>query len=132
MIEIRIEVTKDLYFIKKEDIKKELRLLFKDFGKDVVDSAIELSPKDTGNLSQSIKQSDIEDGQEITAGNTEMGDAQVLYAKYNEPAEPEGYGVPMTRPMTRKAFMKVSVVNNLPILLERIKRMVEDKLVIEK
>lgn len=124
MIEIKIEVSKDLYFSKKEDIKKELRLLFKDFGKDVVDSAIELSPKDTGNLSQSIMQTEIEDGQEITAG-----DAKVLYAKYNEPAEPEGYGVPMTRPMTRKAFMKVSVVNNLPILLERIKRMLEDKLV---
>lgn len=125
MIEIRIEVTKDLYFMKKEDIKKELRLLFKDFGKDVVDSAIELSPKGkTGNLSQSISQEEIEDGQEIIAGNS-----KVLYAKYNEPSEPEGYGVKMTRPMTRKAFMKVSVMKNLPVLLERIKRMVDDKLI---
>jgi len=125
MIEIKIEVSKDLYFAKKEDIKKELRLLFKDFGKDVVDSAVKLSPKGkTGNLSQSIMQTDIEDGQEITAGN-----AKVLYAKYNEPSEPEGYGVKMTRPMTRKAFMKVSVMKNLPVLLERIKRMVDDKLI---
>ncbi len=124
MIEIKIEISKDLYFAKKEDIKKELRLLFKDFGKDVVDSAVELSPKDKGNLSQSIMQKDIDDGQEITAGS-----ADVLYAKYNEPAEPEGYGVKMTRPMTRKAFMKVSVEKNIPILLERIKRMVDDKLI---
>jgi len=124
MIEIKIEVSKDLYFSKKEDIKKELRLLMKDFGKDVVDSAVDLSPKDTGNLSQSIMQTEIEDGQEITAGN-----AGVLYAKYNEPPEPEGYGVKMRRPMTRKAFMKISVMNNLSILMERIKRMVEDKLI---
>jgi len=110
--------------MKKEDIKKELRLLMKDFGKDVVDSAVDLSPKDTGNLSQSIMQTDIEDGQEISAGN-----AGVLYAKYNEPPEPEGYGVKMRRPMTRKAFMKISVMNNLSILMERIKRMVEDKLI---
>jgi len=124
MIEIKIEIPKDLYFMKKEDIKKELRLLMKDFGKDVVDSAVDLSPKDTGNLSQSIMQTDIEDGQEISAGN-----AGVLYAKYNEPPEPEGYGVKMRRPMTRKAFMKISVMNNLSILMERIKRMVEDKLI---
>ncbi len=125
MIEIKIEVSKDLYFSKKEDIKKELRLLMKDFGKDVVDSAVGLSPKGkTGNLSQSIMQTDIEDGQEISAGN-----AGVLYAKYNEPPEPEGYGVKMRRPMTRKAFMKISVMNNLSILMERIKRMVEDKLI---
>jgi len=52
MIEIKIEIPKDLYFMKKEDIKKELRLLMKDFGKDVVDSAVDLSPKDTGNLSK--------------------------------------------------------------------------------
>lgn len=125
MIDIKIEIKRDFYFAQKEDIKKEIRLLLKDFGKDVRTTSVELSPKGkTKNLSQSITQNDIEDGTEITVGND-----MVLYAKYNEPAEPEGYGVIMVRPMTRKPFVKVSVMQHLPVLIERIERMLKDKLI---
>jgi hypothetical protein len=125
MIEIRIEIDKDkLNFIKHDDLKQELRLLLKDYGKDVRDFAVEDAPKDTGNLSQSIIQRDIEEGTEIVVGNDD-----IYYAKFNEPPEPEGYGVVMTRPMTRKAFLKVNVIKLLPVLGKRIERMLQDKLI---